>query len=152
MGPEPRRGLLWLTTVYVAIAVLAVAAAQVAGAGPAELAQAGWLIALHLWFLPVYLLLIALTPVMLAAHRRWGLAVPAVIALGAAAVDAGVISAHLPVLGYANYLLVWGSMYVWGFAWQDGTLIHPRWRLYALAAAGAAALADLVARAPSPST
>ena len=49
-----------------------------------------------------------------------------------------------------NYLLVWGSMYQWGFAWQDGTLTRPRWRPYALAAAGAAALAGLVAWGPFP--
>jgi hypothetical protein len=103
-----------------------------------------------LWFLPVYLLLIALTPVMLAAHRRWGLAVPAVMAAGAAAVDAGVVDAgvvgaRLPVIGYANYLLVWGSMYQWGFAWRDGTLTRRWWRPYALAAAGAAAAVGLVA-------
>jgi hypothetical protein len=48
-------------------------------------------------------------------------------------VDVGVVGAHLRVIGYANYLLAWGSMYVWGFAWQDGTLAHPRWRPYALA-------------------
>ncbi|MGO9219202.1 MAG: acyltransferase family protein [Streptosporangiaceae bacterium] len=142
--------LLWPATVYVAAMVLAAAVARMAGAGAAELAQAGWLVALQLWFLPVYLLLIALTPVMLAAHRRWGLALPVVMALGAAAVDTAVIGAHLPVIGYANYLLVWGSMYVWGFAWQDGTLTHPRWRPYALAAAGAAALAGLVTWGPFP--
>jgi len=143
-------GLLWPTTVYVAVIILAVAVAEVAGAGPAELAEAGWLVALQLWFLPVYLLLIALTPAMLAAHRRWGLAVPAVMAAGAAAVDAGVVGYHLPVIGYANYLLVWGSIYQCGFAWRDGTLTRPRWRPYALAAAGAAALAGLVALGPFP--
>ena len=143
-------GLLWPTTVYVTAMVLAVAVARAAGAGAAELARAGWLVALQLWFLPVYLLLIALTPVMLAAHQRWGLAVPAVMALAAAAVDVGVVGAHLPVLGYVNYLLVWGSMYVWGFAWRDGTLTRPRWRPYALAAAGAAAMAGLVAWGPFP--
>ena len=143
-------GLLWPATVYVTVAVLAAAGAQMAGAGPAELAQASWLVALQLWFLPVYLLLVTLTPVMLAAHRRWGLAVPAVMALGAAAVDVGVVGAHLPAIGYANYVLVWGSMYQWGFAWRDGTLTRPRWRPYALAAAGAAALAGLVAWGPFP--
>lgn len=111
---EHAMGLLWPATVYVAAMVLAVAVARMAGAGTTELAQAGWLVALQLWFLPMYLLLIALTPVMLALYRRWGLAVPAVMALGAAAVDVGVVGAHLRVIGYANYLLVWGSMYVWG--------------------------------------
>jgi len=143
-------GLLWPAAVYVTVAVAAVAVARVSGAGTVELTQAGWLVALQLWFLPVYLLLIALTPVMLAAHRRWGLAVPAVMAAGAAAVDAGVVGAHLPVIGYANYLLVWGSMYQWGFAWRDGKLTCPRWRPYALAAGGAAALAGLTGWGPFP--
>ena len=143
-------GLLWPAMVYVTVMVLAVAVARMAGAHPAELAQGGWLVALQLWFLPVYLLLIALTPVMLAAHRRWGLAVPAVMAAGAAAVDLAVVGFHVPVIGYVNYLLVWGSMYQWGFCWQDGTLTRPRWRPYALAAAGAAALAGLVAWSPFP--
>ena len=143
-------GLLWPAAVYVTVAVLSVEAARMAGAGTAELAQAGWLVALQLWFLPVYLLLIALTPAMLAAYRRWGLAVPAVMAVGAAAVDVGVVGGGVHVVGYANYLLVWGSIYVWGFAWRDGTLTRPRWRPYALAAAGAGALAGLVTWGPFP--
>lgn len=142
--------LLWPTAVYVTVAVLALAAARFAGTGAPELAQAGWLVALQLWFLPVYLLLMALTPVLLAAHRRWGLALPAVMALGAAAVDAGVVGAGVHVVGYANYLLVWGSAYVWGFAWRDGTLTRPAWRPYALAAAGAALLAVLTSVGPFP--
>jgi len=143
-------GLLWPATVYVAVAVLVAGGAGVAGAGPGELAQAGWFTALHLWFLPVYLLLIALTPVMLAAQRRWGLAVPAVMALGAAGVDVAVVGPHLRFIGYANYLLVWGSMHQWGFAWRDGSLTCPRWRPWLLAAAGSGLLAGLVAWGPFP--
>ena len=75
-----------------------------------------------------------------------------IAALGAAAVGAAAVGAHLPVIGYANYLLVWGSMYQWGLAWQDGTLTRPRWRPYALAAAGAAALAGLVLAAAPAAT
>jgi fucose 4-O-acetylase-like acetyltransferase len=126
--------LMWPTAVYVAVATLAAAAARTAGAGPAELAEAGWVVALQLWFLPVYMLLIALTPVLLAAHRRWGLAVPGVLALAAAGVDIASVGGHVPVIGNANYLLVWGSMYQWGFAWRDGMLSRPGWRPYALAA------------------
>lgn len=137
--------LIWPTTVYVAVATLAVTGARIAGADPAELAQAGWFVALHLWFLPVYLLLIALTPVMLAAQRRWGLAVPAVMALAAGGIDVGVVGARLPLIGFANYLLVWGSMHQWGFAWQDGSLTRRRWRPYALAAGGTGVLAGLLA-------
>jgi dienelactone hydrolase len=136
--------LLWPTAVFVGAAVLAVTAAGAAGVSVAEIAEASWLVALQLWFLPVYLLLIALTPVMLAAHRRWGLAVPAVMAAAAGLVDAGVVGPHLHVIGYVNYLLVWGSIHQWGFAWQDRTLTRARWRPYALAAGGAALLAGLL--------
>ncbi|MEU6775028.1 acyltransferase [Streptomyces sp. NPDC046759] len=142
--------LLWPVAVYVVAAGLAVAAARSAGADRAGLARAGWLAALHLWFLPVYFLLIALTPVMLAAHRRWGLKVPAVMAAGAAVVDVAVLGPRLPLIGFANYALVWGAMHQWGFAWQDGTLTRPRGRCAALGAAGAALLIVLLARGPFP--
>jgi len=142
--------LLWPTTVYVVAAVLIVAGAGISGVNVAGLAQAAWFVALHLWFLPVYLLLITLTPVLLAAHRRCGLVVPAVMAGGAAAVDAAVLGPHLPLIGFANYLLVWGAMHQWGFAWQDGSLTRPRWRPYALTAAGTALLAVLLAWGPFP--
>ena len=142
--------LLRPTTLFVAVIVIAVGACGLAGADPAELALAGWGVALQLWFLPVYLLLIALTPALLRAHRRWGLAVPAVLALAAAGVDAGVLGARLAGLGYANYLLVWGTMHQWGFAWQDGTLTRRRWRPWALAASGALALGALLAWGPFP--
>ena len=142
--------LLRPATVYVAVAVLAVTAARLAGASPGEVAEAGWLVALQLWFLPVYLLVIALTPALLAAHRRWGLAVPAAMAVGAAAVDAAVLGLHLPVVGYANYLLVWGAMHQLGFGWHDGTLTRPRWRPYALAATGTLLLTGLLLWTPFP--
>ncbi|MGH3218231.1 MAG: acyltransferase family protein [Streptosporangiaceae bacterium] len=142
--------LLRPATVYVAVAVLAVAAARLASATPGEVAEAGWLVALQLWFLPVYLLVIALTPALLAAHRRWGLAVPAAMALGAAAIDAAVLGLHLPVVGYANYLLVWGAMHQLGFGWHDGTLTRPRWRPYALAATGILLLTGLLLWGPFP--
>ena len=91
--------LLWPTGVYVILAVLAITSARLAAVSLAEIAEAGSLVALQLWFLPVYLLLVALTPVMLAAHRRWGLAVPAVMAAAAALVDVGVIGLHLHLIG-----------------------------------------------------
>ncbi len=145
--------LLRPTTVFVAAAVIAVAAGRLAGASPAELGLAAWGVGLQRWFLPVSRRLFALTPALHAAHRRWGLAVAVVLALAAAGVDAGVLGAGLAGLGYANYLLVWGTMHQWGFAWQDGTLTRRgpgrwRWRPWALAAAGAVALGCLLAWGP----
>ena len=140
--------LLWPTAVFVAAGVLAASAARLAGVPGAEVGEAGWLVALQLWFLPVYLLLAALTPALLAAHRRWGLRVPVVMAAAAALVSVGVTGAHMHVIGYANYLFVWGSAHQWGFAWQDGTLARRRWGPYAMFAGGAALLACLLAWGP----
>lgn len=142
--------LLGPATIYVAVAELSVAAAAAAGTNSDELSQAGWAVALQLWFLPVYLLLIALTPALLAAHRRWRLAVPAALAAAAAVVDVAVISWRLPVLGFANYLLVWGFAHQLGFAWQDGSLRSPRWLPAALAGGAAVLLAALLTFGPFP--
>ena len=85
--------LWWPTAVFVVAGILAAAAARRRAWPRPSSAEAGWLVALQLWFLPVYLLLIALTPALLAAHRRWGLVVPAVMAAATALVDKGVIGA-----------------------------------------------------------
>lgn len=142
--------LLWPAAVYVAVAVVAVSAARLAGVGRVALAEAAWFVALQLWFLPVYLLLILLTPAMLAAHRRWGLAVPVLMAAGAGAVNAAAIGWHVPVIGFLNYLLVWGSMHQWGFGWREGWLGGQRWHAYALAGVGLVALALLLSVGPFP--
>src|SRR5690349_4484659 len=102
------RRLLRPATVYVAAVAVAVVLASKAQR-PGGLAQAAWLVCLHLWFLPTYLLLIALTPGLLAAHERSGLRVPVAMAVAAAVVDVGALGIRLPLIGFANYLLVWGS-------------------------------------------
>jgi len=142
--------LLWPASVYLAVAALAAGLAMACGVPDAELAQAGWLVALHLWFLPVYLLLIALTPAMLAAQRRFGLWVPVTMAVAVAGVDAGVLGWHVPVIGFANYLLVWGSAHQWGFCWHDGSLTRDRWRPWLLGGAGLTLLTGLLAWGPFP--
>lgn len=142
--------LLWPTTLYVALSVVASGALAATVLDADETAQSGRLLTLHLWFLPVYLLMITLTPVMLAAHRRWGMRVVALMAVGAALVDAGVLALHLPLVGYANCLLVWGSMHQWGFAWQDGSLSRHGSRPLVLAGAGALCFIALVTAGPYP--
>jgi hypothetical protein len=72
------------------------------------------------------------------------------MAVLAAAVDVGVVGDRVHVIGYANYLLVWGSMHQWGFAWQDGTLNRRRWRPLALVGGGLVALTLLLTVGPFP--
>jgi hypothetical protein len=142
--------LWWPTAAYLGVNAVAIAAISAAGVVPANIALVGMLVTRQLWFLPIYLVLIALTPVMYAAHRRWGLAVPGSMAAAAALVSAGAAMPHLAGLGYANFLLVWGSIHQWGFAWRDGFLTCSRWRPFALAAAGAGLLAGLVTSGAFP--
>jgi fucose 4-O-acetylase-like acetyltransferase len=130
--------LLIPTTWYVIAALVATTAAARAGVNAQTLGLAGWAVALHLWFLPVYLILTLLTPLSYAAHRRWGAAVPAAMALAGAAIDIVVITAHVRALGWLNYVLVWGAAYQLGFAWQDGTLARTPRRTWLIAAGGAA--------------
>lgn len=114
--------LLVPTCAYAAIMAVAVCFAERAHLDSRAVAQAGWAVALHLWFLAAYVVVLLGTPVLYAAHQRWGLGVPVVMALVAVTVDAGVVGWHWPLIGWVNYLLVWGSFHQLGFAWQDGSL------------------------------
>lgn len=138
------------TSVYATVAVAGVMICWLFGVDSAVLGSAAWAIALHLWFLPVYLTLLAATPLLHAAHRGWGLRVPAVMAVGAAVVDLAVLGLHPPLLGWANYMLVWGAVHQLGFAWHDATLTRDRRLPLALAVAGITAMVALVWLGPFP--
>jgi hypothetical protein len=118
-------------------------AAELAHANPLALAQAGWGVALHLWFLSAYLVVLLCTPALYAAHRRWGLWVPIAMCAAAVAIDAGVVDGHWHVIGWANYLLVWGTFHQLGFAWSDRTMTD-RGRPILLAAGSALVLFALI--------
>ena len=136
------------STVYVALVsavVLVLAACRVAGS---TLEYAGWAVAMHLWFLAVYLAVVSLTPIAIAAQRRWGLLVPAVLAVGVGTVDAASLAGHVPHLGWLNYLFCWMALYQLGIAWRKGLLAGRRPVL--LAAGSAVALALLIWLGPYP--
>jgi hypothetical protein len=88
----------------------------------------------------VYLLVVSLTPIAVAAQRRWGLLVPTALAAGVAVVDAISIGGHVPYLGWLNYLLAWGALYQLGIAWHAGLLATRRAALLATGSAVALAL------------
>ncbi|MDQ0809149.1 fucose 4-O-acetylase-like acetyltransferase [Streptomyces sp. B3I7] len=139
---------------YSALALLALAVCAGLGVDPGTLATVGWALAMQFWFLPVYLLLSAATPVLHAAHRRWGVRVPAAMAVAALLVDVLVLAAGTPYIGPLNYILVWGVAYQAGFCWRDGLLTGrgraPAALPAALTAGGALAFAALVALGPFP--
>ena len=136
------------STVYVVLVsavVLALDACRVAGS---TLEYAGWAVAMHLWFLAVYLVVVSLTPIAIAAQRRWGLLVPAVLAVGVGTVDAASLAGHVPHLSWLNYLFCWMVLYQLGIAWRNGLLAGPRPVL--LAAGSAVTLALLIRLGPYP--
>ncbi|MEU6199683.1 acyltransferase [Streptomyces sp. NPDC047061] len=142
--------LLLPVAVYSGAVFLAVGVCSAVGVDPDTLALVGWAMAMQFWFLPVYLLLSALTPALYAAHRRWGPRVPLAMGAVAVAVDALVVTVHAPYAGLLNYVLVWGVAYQLGFCWRDGLLTGRRLVPLAMAAGGGLAFAALVALGPFP--
>ncbi|OBI22549.1 acyltransferase [Mycobacterium sp. E2497] len=136
------------TTVYVALVSVIVVALQAQRVPGTVLEYAGWAVAMHLWFLAVYVLVVSLTPIAVAAHRRWGLRVPAVLAAGVVLIDAVSLAGHVPYVGSLNYLLCWGLLYQLGIAWEGGLLAGRKPVL--LAAGSAVALALLIRVGPYP--
>ncbi|QFG24620.1 acyltransferase [Actinomadura sp. WMMB 499] len=139
--------LLRPTTLFIAVIAASAAVARALGAEPDLIGTAVWLATIPLWFLAAYLPMIVLTPVMHALHRRWGLAVPAVLLVLVAAGDAAVF-ADVPHGGTANYLLMWLAVHQLGFAWHDGRL--PARTGPPLIAAGLAGLVLLTTAGPYP--
>ena len=82
------------------------------------------------WFLAVYVVVVALVPITLAAWDRWGLWSLAGAGGAAVVVDAVSLGLELEVVGYLNVLLVWCALHQAGYAWRDGALA-PRARALA---------------------
>ena len=76
------------------------------GIPPQPLQVASAIAAQLLWFLAVYVLVVLLTPLMVAAHRRWGLKVPLVMGVAGVLVDVARFN-DLGYIGYANAIFVW---------------------------------------------
>jgi surface polysaccharide O-acyltransferase-like enzyme len=130
------------TAVYVGLVSAVVVVLDMRRIAGSTLEYAGWAVAMHLWFLAVYLLVVALTPVAIAAQRRWGLLVPGALAVGVVVVEAVSRGGHVAYVGWLNYLLCWGTLYQLGIAWRSGLLAGRK--LVLLAAGSALALALLI--------
>jgi hypothetical protein len=128
------------TAVYVALVSVVVVVLEVSHVANSVLEYAGWAVAMHLWFLAVYVVVVSLTPIAIAAQRHWGLLVPAALAVGVTVVNALSQSGQVPYLGWLNYVLCWGALYQIGIAWHDGLLGGRRPVLLALGSGLALAL------------
>ncbi|MCH9669584.1 MAG: acyltransferase [Actinomycetia bacterium] len=136
------------TAIYVIFVLAVLSALMTAGVEGSVLEMGGWAVAMHLWFLAVYLMVVALTPIAVTAHRRWGLRVPAVLAACVVLVDAIGIGTGHPELRMMNYFFCWAAIYQLGIAWHGGLL--RRRLLVSMAIAAAVALPLLVTWGPYP--
>ena len=111
-----------------------------------EIARIGSQVALvPLWFLATYLVMIPLTPLSLRLWRRHGIRFVAGLAVAALVIDAG-RAATSDHIGFANYISVWGAIYMLGHAWYDGYFTPARRR--ALFAVGLVALVTMTILGP----
>ncbi|WP_128977217.1 acyltransferase family protein [Streptomyces roseicoloratus] len=99
-----------------------------------------------LWFIGVYLAMVAFTPPLLRLHGRYGWGAFAALAAGAVAVDVLRFAAGVPYVEFLNFALVWLAVHQLGFLRADGMIRRPA----LLAGAGLLGAAALVAFGPYP--
>ncbi|WP_083733712.1 acyltransferase [Sphingopyxis sp. KK2] len=117
-----------------------------AGIDRAVVKMAAQLALVPVWFLAVYLIVTALTPLSHAAWQRFGIASFFVLVGAAIAVDVATLEFDIPYVNFFNFVFVWVAIHQLGYAWHDGRFAAPLlW-----AAAGLAALGLLVGFGPYP--
>ncbi len=137
--------LLRPTLVFVATwTAIAAVLAEVAGVDSDLVASTARLLAMPLWFLAVYVLVIPAAPLMLRLHDRYGVGAFVALATAAAGMDLARRVFDVDVAGWANYLFVWLAIHQLGFFWQEGRA-GPRARRLVLAATGLSTMVALTA-------
>jgi surface polysaccharide O-acyltransferase-like enzyme len=143
------RRLIWPILPLVAAWVAIVAVEYARGVRP-ELIRYGSQVAfIPIWFLAVYIVIVLFVPVLEAAWARVGMKAFWALTAAAVAVDVMYFAGGVHWLGFANYLFVWGAIFLLGYAWLDGRLSE-RWLLLVLAALAFCVLLLLVQIGPYP--
>jgi hypothetical protein len=130
------RPALWFVAFWTILPMLAVAIAL-----PSSMARIGGEeVSLPLWFLSVYVLIVAAAPIVMVAHRRFGGRVFLVLAAATVLADMAHYGLEQPWVSLANYGAVWLAVIELGLLWRDGTLTDRWWTPVALLAGGLASL------------
>ena len=136
--------LAWPVVAAVALVTAALPVAALAGAAPATLRTWAVLLVQPFWFIGIYAVVTALTPVAMRLDRRWGWAAALPLAGLVAVADVARYGLHV-VPDWAGYLTVvpaWMFTYQLGVAWARGGITRTTaWRLLL---GGAALFATLV--------
>ena len=123
-------------------------AMTMAGIDRANVKMATQLALVPVWFLAVYLLVTALTPLSLKAWRRFGWGSFVALVLAAFAIDWLTLQAGVPYVNFLNFLFVWVGIHQLGYAWQDGRI--KAMTAFELFAIGLFVLLLLTLRGPYP--
>ncbi|MFD9727107.1 acyltransferase family protein [Streptomyces sp. NPDC059072] len=141
------RRLLRPTLVFVLVWAVLALGVQLAGAGDGRLSGAALrMVTQPLWFIGIYLAMVAFTPPLLKLHERHGWAAFAGLFGAAAVVDVLRFALGVPYVEFLNFGFVWLAVHQLGFLRADGRIRRPA----LLAAAGLAGAALLVAYGPYP--
>ncbi|MEU5219054.1 acyltransferase [Streptomyces sp. NPDC020807] len=138
--------LLRPTMVFVAVWGALALVLQLAGADGGLAGVALRLVTQPLWFIGIYLAMVAFTPPLLRAHERWGWGAFGALVGGAVLVDVLRFAVGVPFVGFLNFAFVWLAVHQLGFLRADGRIGRPA----LLAGAGLLGATALVALGPYP--
>ncbi|MFG3349154.1 acyltransferase [Streptomyces sp. NPDC048018] len=138
--------LLRPTMVFVGVWGALALTVQLLGADGGLTGVALRLVTQPLWFIGIYLAMVALTPPLLRLHGRYGWGAFGGLVTGAVLVDVLRFAAGVPYVEFLNFALVWLAVHQLGFLRADGMIRRPA----VLAGAGLAGAALLVALGPYP--
>ena len=106
--------------------------------------QWGFVVFVPLWFLGVYMAVVALVPVTMRLHER--APARALVALGASVVVVDLVrfTSGVDAIGFVNVLLVFAFVHQLGYWYGDGTLVRASPRTHLCMVAGAVAVLALL--------
>lgn len=142
------------TTVFLAVWIPITILLQALSALDREtLDAATTLLTRPLWFIGIYLIMIAFAPLMLKVHTRFRFNALIFMGACAVAVDTLELFPKVPFIGYLNFAFVWLLVHQFGFFYADGTLRQLSRRTYlAMAISGLVVLALLTGPGPYASS
>jgi hypothetical protein len=99
------------------VAIIAIEYAR--GVRPELISYGSQVAFIPMWFLAVYIGIVLLVPMMEAAWARFGMGAFWALTAAAIVIDIMYFAVGLRRLGFANYLFVWGAIFLLGYAWLD---------------------------------
>lgn len=141
--------LLWPTAIFVFILAAVRGLGRALGFDPAVVGGAVWVAAIALWFLVVYIAVVALAPALITWQRRWRhVKIISVLVVGVMLVDLSRLIFAVPIVASSTYLLGWLVVHQLGVAWRDGVLTRNPRTPWLLAGGGLLSLLVLTGLGP----